>query len=274
MGNKFSFIRPIALLLISLAALVAIGGCNGSSDSVRSDVTYNYQIQAVLVKDVNTSITRPDTTLLALELKREDTILTTAVVTFGGDTLVYGKDGFPVDSVYSFDSNPAHMMPTGIYYAIFRDSSRATDTAYMVVTDTFSIAVVVPTNRISNGGDQVSLQWTSAAGIEGYVIAAVLRDSAYTGYGYSEYVTSLTTEDTFPPDAFRLIDPNVADTGWYYLYVYGYTGVPDSVIASALLPVPWPSNLTNENIDKLNLRGQTGSVVVTKKDSVHVVLIG
>jgi hypothetical protein len=269
--------KPFKTSLIFLAiALFAVGsliqtGCNGSSDIVNPPLNDKYRIQGVLVKDANLDAMLIDSTRIALTLTRQDTTLTTALIRFDGDTLTYNKPSFLLDSVYSFKDSIKGLVPSDLYDLIVRDSNLFQDTAKVYVPDTFSITSVVPGTRISNGGDQIRLVWTSAAGIQGYAVGVVMRGSEYQGTGYSQYITTLTTDATIPPDAFRLTDPNSPDTGWYYLYVYGYTGSPDSAISSELLPVPFPSQLP-DNVTRNDFHGQVGAVVVSKKDSMHVVL--
>ncbi|HKK21738.1 MAG TPA: hypothetical protein VJ983_09715 [candidate division Zixibacteria bacterium] len=269
--------KPFKTSLIFLAiALLAVGsliqtGCNGSSDIVNPPLNDKYRIQGALVKDANLDAMLIDSTRIALTLTRQDTTLTTALIRFDGDTLTYNKLSFLLDSVYSFKDSIKGLVPSDLYDLVVRDSNLFQDTAKVYVPDTFSITSVIPGTRISNGGDQIRLVWTSAAGIQGYAVGVVMRGSQYQGTGYSQYITTLTTDATIPPDAFRLTDPNSPDTGWYYLYVYGYTGSPDSAISSELLPVPFPSQLP-DNVARNDFHGQIGAVVVSKKDSMHVVL--
>ncbi len=263
-------------LLFLVLAIVPIGllvlvGCNGSSDIINPPINDKYRVQGVLVKDANLDAMLIDSTRIALTLTRQDTTLTSALIRFDGDTLAYNKPTFLIDSVYSFKDSIKELIPSDLYDLIVRDSNYFQDTTKIYVPDTFSIASVIPATRISNGGDQIRLDWTSAAGIQGYAIGVVKRGNEYQKTGYSIYVTSLTTTATVPPDAFRLTNPNSPDTGWYYLYVYGYTGAPDSALASMLLPVPFPSQL-GDNVIRTDFGGRLGAIVVSKKDSMHVML--
>jgi hypothetical protein len=87
----------------------------------------------------------------------------------------------------------------------------------------------------------------------------------------SLYPGTLATAGSIPPEAFGLSSGGVTpDTGWYYLYVYAYTGVPDSVTTARLLPVPLPSQLA-DNLTASGFTGHIGTVRVVKRDSVHVV---
>ena len=143
------------------------------------------------------------------------------------------------------------------------------------IPDTFSVDAYTPDSLIPNtNGQEMQLSWTASANSDGYIIAVVLEDSAYTGYGYSQYVTSQTTSATIPPDAFRL-PPDTAgvaqlDTGWYNIYVYGFSGRPDSLMSWPMLPVRIPSTLS-DNVDEGVLTGRIGSVTVTRRVRTHVV---
>jgi hypothetical protein len=136
---------------------------------------------------------------------------------------------------------------------------------------TISIIGVTPPNRLSNGNDPVKLDWFGGSGTSGFVIAAVRTNRAYTGAGFSIYATSQSTSATFPTEAFYQTSPTTPDTGWYYLYVYAYTGAPDSTIAKAVLPVGFPSQLA-DNVTFQYLKGHVGIVRLAAKDSVRVAL--
>jgi hypothetical protein len=150
------------------------------------------------------------------------------------------------------------------------DSATNSNTFLVTIPDTFSILTVDPPNRIVTGLQSVSASWSGSANAGGYVLAAVRRPYAYTGTGYSQFVTSGNPAGTLPPDAFSLSPGPSPDTGWYYIYVYAYIGGPDSLFARSILPVPMPSNLA-DNVNDDPWFGQLAALVVAYRDSVHVV---
>lgn len=263
---------PILVIVLSAVLVIAVEyGCNGSSSVITPDEVYKYRLEGVVIKDLNIDTNRVDSTRIAIKLERNDTLLNNAQIMFDGNSLLFNDSLFVLDSVYSFSTTPMSLVAPDTYNVEVVDPSKFTDTLTTIIIDTFSIIQVIPENPIPSNGDQVKLDWRSASNIEGYIIAAVLRDSAYTGYGYSMYATSLAPQETFQPEAFRLTNPDEPDTGWYYLYVYGYTGAPDSALSSKLLPVPIPSQLV-DNINLIDLKGRFGSIVVVKQDSVRIAL--
>jgi len=264
------------VILISVVLLGVQFGCDGSSSTGDTAETNSYRVRGVLVKDINADSLDADSTRIAVRFRRNDTLLTSALVTLNNDTLVFNRASFAIDSVYSFASDSRRLMLPGAYGLGVVDGSRFSDTMITILPDTFSISFYTNDSTIDNtNGQEIQLQWTSAANIEGYAIAVVLEDSVYTGHGYSQYVTDPGTQTTIPPDAYRLAtDPEgvaLLDTGWYEIFVYGYTGIPDSVLSDPLLPVPLPSNLPGDNIDQDILKGRLGTVVVTKRVRSHVV---
>jgi len=268
---------PRWVAVLAIVALLALQfGCDGSSSTGRPPETNSYQVKAVLVKDINADGVVADSTRIAVRPLRNDTLLTTATVTLNNDTLVFDRPSFAIDSVYSFDSDIRALMLPGAYGLGIVDGSDFGDTVITIVPDTFSISFYTNDSTIDNtNGQEIQISWTSAANIEGYALAVVLEDSVYTGYGYSQYVTDPGTQTTIPPDAYRLVtDPEgvpVLDTGWYQIFVYGYAGIPDSVLSEPLLPVPFPSVLPGDNVDQGILSGRVGTVVVTKRVRTHVV---
>ncbi len=249
----------LTLLLLAILTLILVG-CDGSSSVNRPVPTYSYRFDGVLVKDLNTDYAR-----IAATLSRDDSLVTGAEIRFGGDSLAYCAD-----STYYRVVLPAGEYPAGSYDIEIRDSSRFHDTLATGLAADFVIETVFPAQREKRTFDLVRLTWSGSADAEGYIIAAVKRDSLYTGGGYSQYVTSQTTYEEFPHDAFNLPNDD-PDTGWYNLYVYSYIGSSDSALSAELLPVPMPSQLA-DNISVNDLTGRFGTIIVTRFDSMRVVV--
>ncbi len=253
--------------------IAAIDGCNSAGPIGRPPDTYSYRLEGVLVNNLNADPILGDTARIAVFVERNDTILGTAMVTFGSTFLVFDRPTFAFDSVYSFVLGPTSLVETGAYGLGLVDSTRFGDTLVMVVPDTFRIDYYTNAeDSVNAGGEEMQVAWFSGANVEGYVLAVVLEDSVNTGWGYSEYVTSQAPLTTIPLDAFRLESGigGLPDTGWYHIFVYGYTGHPDSAFSDPLLPVPMPSDLT-DNVDEEDLNGKLGAISVTKHVRVHVV---
>lgn len=262
--------RLITAFIALVGLTLAITGCDSSGGTVNPPQRDTYVINGVVIKDINVE-TVADTTRIALKAFKDGSSLNSADISFFGQELTYSF--IPNSSVlgYIFPTNNQAMIGNGLYVLDFVDSTFYDDTVNVMVVDTFRVSAYNPDSTTVNlNGQQVVIEWTSSANIEGYIIAVTPADSAYTGYGYSEYVTTQANQVTIPPDAFRMPDyPNNLITGTYYLYVYGFTGSPDSALSSTMLPVPLPSQL-GDNIDHTNLSGNIGVVVITKRVPLEV----
>ncbi len=250
---------PGALVCLAGAMFLTLNFSCESGPTFPRPTGTAYRFEGALVKDLNTGFTH-----IRATFTRSDTLLPQAGIWFGGDSLAYLPD-----SMYHRAVLPTEDYPGGSYTIVIQDSTLFVDTLPASIPDTFSIQNVYPATRRKTVYP-VRVEWYAAAGAGGYVIATAKRDSIYTGAGFSQYVTSLATSETFPDSAFFGIN-NQFDTGWYNLYVYAYVGAPDSALSADLLPVPLPSQLTG-NLSGKNLEGRFGAVVVAALDSMHVVL--
>ena len=249
------------LYLVGLALLAGLGltatiGCDGSSGTGGNGSDMDYRLTGILVEDWNRFATRAE-----VVLTRNDTLLDSALVWIGDQTLTFEN------GEYRLSVEPSGTYPRGSYELVVADLPNFRDTVLISIADTFTLAVSDPPNRENPGGDLVTLNWTGSAGVDAYAVAAVPRHLAYTGAGYSGWAGS--TEGTIPLSAFRWSNGIALDTGWYYVFAYGYVGSPDSATSADVLPVPLPGNLT-PNIDQGELTGRFGTVVVAGRDSVWV----
>jgi hypothetical protein len=215
----------------------------------------------------------PDFSVKAAVFLDEDGIVSqTGIISWGQRqlTLVASFEG--LDSVHALVSDSTYEYPNSIEpYLIVDQGFQVLNTAFPVA-DTFSITGVVPANHQVTGNGSLSLVWTGSRQAEAFVMATVKADEAYTGEGYSLY--SSGGNQTIPPEAFLKPGSSEPDTGLYNVYVYATTGSPDSVAASALLPVPMPSPVGDpDNIVTKTIAGTFGAVVVTMKDTVRVVTV-
>ena len=251
---------PKLLILLVFPLMPLLSGCNKrTSNPVELAM---YQLDGALIADGN-----QDSTIIVMQLFRNDTNLTSAGITFDNDSLIYNAINLSVDYVFSMtDSSLTRYLNSSRNIAI-KDSTNFIDTATVNIADTFSILTIEPPNRLLPGGGPVALSWSGSDNADGYILAAVLRDQAYTGQGYSTYSTSLNTADNIPTVAFT--DGINTVFGWYYIYVYAYPGSPGSSLAADFLPTTLPSQLA-ANINFTDFEGRFGSVVVCAKDSVYV----
>ena len=150
------------------------------------------------------------------------------------------------------------------------DSLRFRDSLSVAVTDTFSITDNFdPPNHLLNGAGQVSLEWTGSINSDAQVMAAVKADRAYSGDGMSLWAINSGTAGTIPTEAFIEQISGNPDTGLYNVYVYSISGVPDSALSARFLPVPLPSQLT-DNLEKRDIVGRFGTIMVAAFDTVRV----
>jgi hypothetical protein len=263
--SNFCILRQGRGLLVTLAITGLFLACNGGILNPQNGATA-YKVGGLLAVDHNNNKTTG-----AAAFTNDTLIVSTGTVKFSGAVFAFNNAQFALDSVYATIWNSAAQFASGNHTFTVSDSTRLSQQSIQTsLPGTVSIIGVTPPNRISNGSDLVKLDWFGGTGASGFVIAAVLKSQAYTGAGYSIYATSQTSE-TFPREAFYQSNPTTPDTGWYYLYVYAYTGSPDRILSTYPLPVKMPTQLA-DNIALHDLSGHFGTVRVAIRDSMHVVL--
>jgi len=254
----------MAALILSLAAAGALmWGCEGAGTGALD--TDNYRLKGALILDRN-----PDSSLVVVSLARNDSTLTNGTVRFAGSPLGFFATVLPVDSVYFLRLKPAALWAGDQEYLYIADGSSYRDSVVFSVPDTFSITQdFSPANHLVRGGEQVAFEWTPAANAAGYVIATVKQADAYSGSGYSAYAATGVTAGTIPPDAFINDTSLTLDTGLYNVYVYAFTGSPDSALSLPFLPVPFPAQLA-DNVALKEGAGRFGAISVVRHDTVRV----
>ncbi len=257
------------LLSLPIALLLALGSGCGTS-IVDSGEKTDYSIQGAFIIDPNLEsnpVSR--SSKVAIRFKLDGGVVSTAEITFGGRTLNFECCQHCLDSLHWLANDSTYVHANTERQIILTDGTSFSDTLTAIIPDSFTITNVVPGNHLIQGSGQASLEWSGSTRAEAYVMAAVLADSAYTGYGYSAYTAELITSGTIPPEAFSLSPGPDPDTGLYNLYVYAIAGAPDITLANVLLPVPLPSQLP-DNVIERDLVGRLGSVTVTLLDTVRV----
>jgi hypothetical protein len=260
------------VVLLSLWLLVTLNfGCNSSGTVDPADLRPFHRISgaAVTVCDPvrDTLNDEPVGTAAIVRLTRNEELLAGASVRLGAMMLE------EADSTYRSVDSSCTVFSAAEYHLSLEEGIRLDAQVPIQFADTFRVEIAQPANRISNGNQTVSLTWTGSARSEGYVMAAVLKDSVRTGFGYSSYVTSQTTFASFPTEAFYQSGGQQPDTGWYYLYVYSFAGIPDSALAEPYLPMSLPSQLPGLSYQVRDLEARFGTVRVARHDSVQVVLL-
>jgi len=194
-------------------------------------------------------------TVAITEVRKDTTISATASVKFDGLPLSFNSAPFVGDSAYSTVWNSAIQFAQGNHTLKISDStSLSSQSISLSLPGTVSIIGVTPSNRLSNGSNAVKLDWFGGAE------RAVLSSPLYAPI----WRTLVRGIQSMLPRR-RLRRPSRATlsirlirtrptTGWYYLYVYAYTGAPDSVFAKDVLPIGFPSQLA-ENVSSQYLKG-------------------
>lgn len=237
--------------------------CSGCNENVTNGgAAGQYNLQGGLVKNLDI-----DSASISLSLIKGDTELTDADVRYDGNMIAY--DSAQTSYIMDFDSSSR--VSAGLHRVKLTDLPWLNDSVLFTVPNNCIItSIQLPEDRVNPGGIAVQIQWSVSLESDGYAYGVVLRDSAYVTEGFSAFVPLDEGNSTsIPPDAFRL-SGNVSypDTGWYYVYVYSYSGSPAS---ERNLPTAIPEGLT-DNISKPNFNGRFGSIVVTGRDSIYVVL--
>jgi hypothetical protein len=236
---------------IILVTAIIICGCDqniGLPDNIEG-----YYLEGAAVKNLDL-----DMLVISATVNRNDSLLTSAVVTVGDDTLKYsgGKYLITVDSA-------SHLSP-GSYHLVFRDADLYFDSILFAVPSDFMITSKVPPDTTPyRSGDQVRLEWTTPSDVENYAYGATKAESVYGNDGYAAFVSPLATAVTFDTDAFSLPSGEI-DPGLYYIFVYGYAGSP---IPGSELPTVFPSGFSN-SFTRPDFSGKFGSIVITRRDSV------
>jgi len=256
--------KRISLIVLSCTVLtLGLISCNGTPTGSGGGNGSKYTVRGILVVDLNRSKTQS-----AIQLTRNSSKTTTASVALDTAAFQFAVPSFLIDSVYSYSANSPRVFAAGQHSLYLHDTTLLADTVGVAVPDTFTILTHSPVNRTIVGSGTARFTWSGSTGANGYFIAAALRSHAYPGY--SAYVTTGQTAQTIPPEAFSPSPGPTPDTGWYDIYVCSYTGVPDSTLFSSFLSAPFPTQLT-DNVDRIRVAGRFGTVLVARKDSIHVI---
>ena len=139
----------------------------------------------------------------------------------------------------------------------------------MDITDTFSVEVTSPANRIYSGGN-VSIQWNPPSTEFGYFVTIDPPSDAASPF--TEFASS-TSEFVIGAEAFTT-STGQRVTGIYYIYVVAYS---ETFYSDALIEdndhifFPYPDTGFVNNIDLVDIKGRLGSAIISFYDSVIVV---
>ncbi len=252
-------------LLGLIVSITLIAACNTNPErSTNPDLFFG----GLVVVDPNLELSPSDRSAkIVARLSTADSAVSDATIIFGNDTLTYSELSYNLSSVYSFENNDTYNWTSKSFALSLQYNG--TIELDIPVADSFSITNVVPGNHQVQALEQVSIEWSGSDSADSYIVATVLVDSAYTGYGYSAFSIDAGRAATFPPEAFAMGDGETPEVGLYYIAVYAITGSPDSLAAQHLLPVPLPSiyNITDFSD---NVAGFFGSITVTLFDTIRV----
>jgi hypothetical protein len=246
---KNTVIYILIVLAIGLALFI---GCDKNVEPESDSI---YMLTGILVKN------QADNTVSAIiELESNEMAIMTANLKIIDSAFIFNSS----DSTYRLNLDSLN---PGTYYLKISDTGGFSDSMAFTVAGNFDITNIAPLSGDENpGGQALNLDWSTSLNSEGYVMAAVANDSDYVGEGWSGFVESGFTSGQLPVDAFRLSGD--LDTGWYNIYVYSYTGAP---LLDYNLPMGIPPFLC-DIINRLYLKGSWGTVVISPRDSVHVVV--
>ncbi|HEX2897423.1 MAG TPA: hypothetical protein VHP63_05160 [candidate division Zixibacteria bacterium] len=247
----------------TLLGLSAQFGCNSSGPG-QPNIPADYELRATLIQDPNI-----DSSRIIAKLFKEGADYDGAQLQFGNSLLNFYNTKYGLDTIYAFSQDMTPGYAAGPRSFFLDDSPFYQDTIAITVGGAFDIDTInSPATKILRAGETVTYTWTGSANAQNYVMAAVLEDSAYKSYGYSEYLPSVGTSGTLPAEAFSQSPSPDLDTGLYNIYVYAINGVPDSAMTDGLLPVPLPLQFPN-NINSPDLIGRFGSIQITLIDTVR-----
>jgi len=244
-------------------ALVWAFGCSSPTKDVFAPDEKTYQVAGSLIKEPNSNIA----SALMQVFKNGDTAETMTILV-GDDTLLYNGPTFD-QGVYGRVLGPADSLLLGSAPVYLADSTVFADTLFAVVPGKPVITDISP--QLKGTSDPVRVTWNAAVNAEGYIVAAVKQDSVFDGIGWTQFVDQALTLVTINDSAFTRFnlqggEPN---PGLYYIFVYAYTGAPDSALSALRLPVPLPAQL-DDNLDGGELAGRVGTVVVSNYGVVEV----
>ena len=266
MRPNISKITVLVAVSVTAALFLALLGCESSDGGFQPTPAATYSLVGTMVGNPSSVLTQ-----VAAELRRNDSTLADGIVLLAADTLKFADTTEFADSIYFFSSGEPHRYAGDSATVLVRDPDRFTSAFSLVVPDTFSITSVIPaTGQWRPTDGPVQLVWNGSDGADGYVLAAVRQQAAQTGAGYSAYADELSTAGNIPGDAFYINAGGTLDTGLYNIYVYAYSGSPDKSLADHMLPVPLPTQLT-DNIDQRDLSGRFGALTLALFDTLRVI---
>lgn len=241
--------------IVLIFAIVAFGAtgiisCDGELTKPDTETTL-YVLEALLVRDLALGASYVD-----VNLKRNDSILTTATVTLDGQIISSNATGY-------FRLFPISQFPADSSFSL-----RIVDES--ILDTTLSISLPGELNIVDDGfrtfiGSAEPVSWTVSAGTDGYILATTTPPGAITSNGYESFVTS-SISSSIPPEAFNYLSQRIL--GYHMIYVSSYIGSP---VASNnfLFDIP-TSGGPADNLTGGNLTGKIGGMVIAQPDSISV----
>lgn len=244
------------ILFILLISLVLLCVCD--SAITPSERVEGYYLSGAIVKDLDL-----DRLSIKVTLNRDDTVLSDAILYIGNDTLIYNSGYY--FKIFESVSD----LSVGNHYLTLVDSNLFTDSVMFSIASDFEITNKIPVDTFPyRAGDLARVEWSIPTNVNRYAYAVTKINDIYASGGFSRFVESGAAAEIIEVDAFSLPSGEI-DTGWYYVYVYGFK---DSPVTSDNIPTMFPAGLTN-NISKHDFSAKFGSVIVTRRDSIHAVIV-
>jgi hypothetical protein len=247
--------RDLLIIGLIVYPVLFFWGC-GRAVSTDSSATSQYELRGGLTKNLDN-----DSVLVTAVMKKDGLDFIDAYLMLSGDTLEYDTDR----EYYTAGYDTIFNHPTGNYALRIIDPPRFNDSINFTIPGNITISDISVLNNDNPYGDSIQVTWTASLLSDRYIVGVVLRNSAYTGSGYSKLIGETEgTTTMIPHTAFRPAGELVL--GWYYIYVYGLSGSPVDVYN---LPFGFSSGLP-DSIGNPDFDGSFGAIVISQRDSVLV----
>lgn len=251
--------RKLFLLLaaaMSVVAAVTLISCGDTSTD--GNTKSNWKIDILLARNGETGFVN-----VYAEIFKNDAAFISAVLKVDDQQIQSLGNG-----KYSANLNPALLSDTSLI-SITTPLDPFQFQQLIVVPDTFTFNFEqLPNNQVFSSTSVVNVVWTASdfenvAG--GYFIVTEPSSSLNTAVGSFNLVSG--TQGTIPLDAFRDSQGNYK-TGTYNVWVVSRIEQP---IASPNIPFTIPDNVFVENIDRVGVTGQIGSIYISPRKTITAV---
>jgi len=247
--------RDLLIFCLIIIPLLFFWSC-GRGVSTDSSASSPYELRGSLTKNIDN-----DSIIVTAALKKDGLDFTDAHLTLAGDTLEYDTG----QKYYTARNDSILNYPAGDYALRIIEAASVNDSINFAIPDNIIISDISVPNNENPYGDSMQVTWTASLHSDRYIVGVVLKNSVYTGSGYSKLIGEADgTTTMIPYTAFRPAGELVL--GWYYIYVYGLSGAP---VNACNLPFGFSSGLP-DSISNPDFDGSFGAIVISQRDSVLV----